>query len=357
MSNPYRGLPDICFWSRAMTSPAPGHIDPVVRSRSISRSDKVATMGSCFAQHLARHIKASGLNYYVPENAPEGISAAEAAELNYGTFSARYGNIYTVRQAIQLFDRAFGAFIPTDDVWETTGGFVDAFRPQIQSTPFATPEAVREAARQHFVHVRNVFTQSKWLVFTLGLTEAWRSRTDGAIYPVAPGVGAGAFSEDRYEFVNFSASEVSSDLSAFIERIKSVNPNVTILLTVSPVPLIATYERRHVWVSTTFSKAALRVAVDEAERKFDNVIYFPSYEIITSPAAGARYFDDDLRQVRKIGVKHVMRIFEKHFFDSSGSVESAPPEKVVLDLGAAAEIVCDEEVIEAALKASGVASR
>jgi hypothetical protein len=38
------------------------------------------------------------------------------------------------------------------------------------------------------------------------------------------------------------------------------------------VPLIVTYEKRHVLVSTTYSKAALRVAADEAERMLGNVI-------------------------------------------------------------------------------------
>lgn len=357
MSNPYRGLPDTCFWSRAMMSPAPGHIDPVVRSKTITSSDKVATMGSCFAQHLSRHIRTSGLNYYVAEEAPVGLTAAEAEAMNYGTFSARYGNVYTVRQAIQLFDRAFGYFRPIDDVWETASGFVDAFRPQIQKTPFASPELARDAAKEHLTHVRSVFTQSNWLVFTLGLTEAWRSKVDGAIYPVAPGVAAGSFSEDRYEFINFSAAEVTADLSAFVERINSVNPHVNILLTVSPVPLVATYEKRHVWVSTTFSKAALRVAVDEVERKFENVIYFPSYEIINSPAAGGRYYEDDLRGVRSIGVKHVMRIFEKHFFEMSADALSSASDGVPFELGSAADIVCDEEIIEMALKASGLPVR
>jgi hypothetical protein len=121
MSNPYKGLDDRCFWSRAMLNPAPGQVDPVVNSRTITPEQKVATMGSCFAQHLAKHIQSSGLNYYVAENAPQGMDAGEAKGRNYGVFSARYGNIYTVRQATQLFDRAFGAF-PLDGVWEKDGG-------------------------------------------------------------------------------------------------------------------------------------------------------------------------------------------------------------------------------------------
>lgn len=354
MSNPYKGLDDSCFWSRAMLNPAPGQIDPVVKSKIILPEQKVATMGSCFAQHLAQHIQSSGLNYFVAETAPTGMDAQEAKLRNYGVFSARYGNVYTVRQATQLFDRAFGYFSPADDVWEKENGYADAFRPQIEPHAFATEAQVRASAKEHLQHVRDVFTHCDWLVFTLGLTEGWRSKKDGAVYPIAPGVSGGQFDPKKYEFVNFTAQEVQADLELLVRNLTKVNPKAQVLLTVSPVPLIATYEKRHVWVSTTFSKAALRVAADAVERQFDNVLYFPAYEVITSPATGGRYYADDLRQVTELGVKHVMRLFSKHFFPKS---DEAPSNLASLsdagELKKSDDIICDEEVIERALRLSG----
>ena len=144
--NPYRGLPDTSFWSRAVSFPQHGQIDPVSNSRIISPREKVATMGSCFAQHLARQIEASGLNYFVAERAPAGMSPQLAAANNYGTFSARYGNVYTVRQALQLFDMAFEDFQPVDIVWSAKGGYVDAFRPRIDQHPKVSSDASSKAA-------------------------------------------------------------------------------------------------------------------------------------------------------------------------------------------------------------------
>ncbi len=383
MTNPYFGLPDHCFWSRAMTLPAPGRIDPVVRAAAfIDPLHKVATMGSCFAQHLARHIQMQGLHYFVPEIPPEDMTKQEAVRLNYGVFSARYGNVYTVRQALQLFYRAFGIFQPQDDVWAKKQGFVDAFRPQINPVEEATVEAVRDARQSHLSHVRDVFVQSDWIVFTLGLTEAWQSRLDGAVYPVAPGVSGGTYDPQYYDFINFDCRQVVQDLTELIRRIGEVNPRCRILLTVSPVPLIATYEPRHVWVSTTYSKAVLRVAAEEATKAFPNVFYFPSYEVITSPAAGGKYYADDLRQVTDIGVKHVMRLFTAHYIEANTAgvvgevsspavirddttlVSSAAPQTPhpTPDKIATAEmsrpilpdmIVCDEEVIEQTMREHG----
>jgi GSCFA family len=357
MTNPYRDLEDYQFWSKAMSWPAPGRVDPVVKGGKIELAHNVSTMGSCFAQHISKKIRVSGLNYFVPEAAPPDVSDELAISMNYGVFSARYGNIYTVRQAIQLFDRAFGAFQPVDDVWESKGGFVDAFRPRIQPVPHSSAEAVRESAAEHLGFVRRVFLESDWLVFTLGLTETWESKLDGAIYPVAPGVAGGEFDSVAYKFRNFSASEVTEDLHGFLDRVHKINPLLRVILTVSPVPLIATYESRHVWVSTTFSKAALRVAADVAEREFNFVTYFPSYEVITSPSTDGRYYDDDLRQIREIGVNHVMRLFGEHFFPFEENVGSIQYFGEHVDLIGSREIVCEEEIIERSLKESGFGHR
>lgn len=118
-------------------------------------------------------------------------------------------------------------------------------------------------------------------VFTLGLTEAWVSRIDGVVFPVCPGCGTGTFDPDRYEFVYFTASETTGYLRSALEFIRTKNPDVRFVVTVSPMPLIVTAAERHVLVSTTYSKAALRVAAEAATATLNDCEYFPSCEIIT----------------------------------------------------------------------------
>ncbi|MIL09501.1 GSCFA domain-containing protein, partial [Salmonella enterica subsp. enterica] len=114
-SNPYNGLPDHCFWSRSHRAPM-NEVDPVVKGGFALTPDmKIATAGSCFAQHIARHLKAAGYNYFVAEDAHPILNRAVVEAFNYGVFSARYGNIYTTRQLIQLVKRATGAFEPREN--------------------------------------------------------------------------------------------------------------------------------------------------------------------------------------------------------------------------------------------------
>lgn len=352
MTNPYSALPDYCFWSRGITWRHPAQIDPMSKAPFlIAPSDKVVTMGSCFAQHISRRLQASGFNYFVPEAAPATISAAKARVSNYGVFSARYGNVYTVKQAVQLFDRAF-EHSQFDEIWEKGERWVDPFRPQIEPEGFSSREDLEASRREHLAAVCRVFEEADIMVFTLGLTEAWRSKDNGAVYPTAPGVAGGVFDPDRYEPVNYGVQEVMADLDEFIDKARSVNPKVRIILTVSPVPLKATFEDRHVLQSTIYSKSVLRVAAQHAADTREDVVYFPSFEIISGPGGAGRYYAADLREVQEVGVAHVMRVFERHFIRGAEAQNSAP--FIIPSKDSFADIVCDEDVIESALQISKV---
>ncbi|MEO7391656.1 MAG: GSCFA domain-containing protein, partial [Ramlibacter sp.] len=342
------------FWRRMMEQTAPDDVDPVSNVKwRIAPSDKVATAGSCFAQHISRTLSRNGFRYFVTE-AGEGLTPEQCAERQFGTFSARYGNIYTARQLVQLFDRAYGHFSPADTAWcRPDGRFVDPFRPQVELAGYATEEEVRAESARHLVSVRELFEQMDVFVFTLGLTESWLNLDDGAVFPLAPGVVAGPAETSRYGFVNFGVADVANDIRAAVRRLRSVNGRARFIFTVSPVPLIATYEDRHVLVSTTESKAILRSAIGQAVAEDGGIDYFPSYEIVTGHHTRGRYFGPDLRSVTEEGVAHVMRLFLKHYTGSIPGQAAAPVppaaaalNEIMAEQRHLQDIVCDEEAIE-----------
>ncbi len=347
MSNPYHGRPDYAFWRRAVAGVDAAGLDPVTEVPfHIGREDRIATAGSCFAQHISRRLVDQGYRYLVTEPGPP--SGGE----NYGVFPARVGNIYTARQLLQTFDRAYGLFRPLDRAWtRTDGALVDPFRPQIQAAGFVS-EADLEADRKgHLACVRAMFEDCDVFVFTLGLTESWRSTRDGAVFPVAPGVSGGEATDD-YAFHNMDVDEMTTDLRTFLRKLRVVNPGVRVILTVSPVPLIATYVLRHVLVSNSYSKAALRVAAEMICREDAGVCYFPSYEIITGAHARGRYFDADLRTVTGAGVDHVMTVFARRLLAETADHPAAKTldrrltaadQRRLTDLS---EIICDEDAID-----------
>jgi hypothetical protein len=131
-----------------------------------------------------------------------------------------------------------------------------------------------------------------------------------------------------------------------------VNPLSKVILTVSPVPLVATASDRHVLAATLYSKSVLRVAAEEVSRAHAQVYYFPSYEIITGPHIAGGYFEADRRNVSDAGVDHVMRVFMSRMTESGHSEASRGARSFdnetsagIAELEALAEAACDEEVL------------
>lgn len=345
MTNPYHDRPDWTYWRQGVSESAV--VDPVVDAPfRIGKTDRIATAGSCFAQHISRTLLDGGFNYSIYETYdPSGVALDE----NYGVFPARFGNVYTVRQLVQLFDRAYGRFTPVDDAWTARGGhIVDPFRPRIQKTGFDSREALAADRGRHLQTVREMFETCDVLVFTLGLTEAWVSNKDGAVFPLCPMAVSDTVDAASYRFHNFGVAEVTEDLLAFVERLRSVNAGAKLLLTVSPVSLIATYEDRHVLVSTIASKSILRAAVEDVIRRHRDVAYFPSYEIITGPQSRGKFYEADLREVSREGVDFVMSLFRKHYMETLAVEAVASGELTDEDemrMNEIAGIICDEGAV------------
>ena len=203
--------------------------------------------------------------------------------------------------------------------------------------------------QSHLAHVAQLLQQTDVLIFTLGLTETWVDRATGRAFPVCPGIVAGTFDAGEHDLLNQTHAQVLADLAACRAVLKTFNPAMKLLLTVSPVPLTATASGEHVLAATSWSKSTLRGAAGEFAAAQTDVDYMPSYELVTHPAAqplhGGHWFDPNLRSVSAAGVARVMRFF----LAAHGLAEAAPVviEQIVADDSPDDDISCDEVLLEA----------
>jgi len=345
--SPYDDLPPRAYWRSGVVRRRPGAMSDLHEPRfAIGATTAVMTAGSCFAQHVHRALKAQGWNVIDEEPSPDGVPADVAARFFYGTFSARYGNVYTARQFLQLLREAYCQFTPGNAVWERDGRFFDALRPNVEPEGFGSSEALALAREDHLAAVCRAVVRAEVLVFTLGLTETWEDVATGTVYPTAPGVIAGAHDPARVRFLNLSHDAVVADLRAVLALLREVNPGLKLLLTVSPVPLTATASGAHVLVASTLSKAVLRSAAATLMAGDAGVDYFPSYEIITNPAARGGFMGPNLRQPTQKGVDVVMGTFlAAHQPRRRRKIKSAlrPASQVEED----SPVICEEMLIEA----------
>lgn len=338
--SPYRGRPRQTFWKTGIGGRDISDLRRIYTKKfEIGPESTVVTAGSCFAQHIARYLRGAGYSVLDAERGPENLPDALVQEYGYRVYSARYGNIYFVRQLLQLAQEVLTEWKPADAVWAKGEQWIDALRPAVEPDGLSSPDHVHRQRADHLKAVRRVFTTADVFVFTMGLTEGWEHIASGTVYPTAPGTIGGDFDPEVHRFHNFTVAEIVEDFRAFRDLLHSVNPSVRFLLTVSPVPLAATATEHNVLTATTLSKAVLRAAAGELEAQFADVDYFPSYEIVTSHAPGNRPFDETGRNVRPETVEQVMAYFLAEHAPQRGREETESDRRTAADDAAATDPV------------------
>ena len=113
---------------------------------------------------------------------------------------------------------------------------------------------------------------------------------------------------DRFEKRLSSVDEIVSDF----QSLHSTLPSTTqIVLTVSPV--------RHTkdgMQENQVSKSTLRVAADIVSKKFENVHYFPAYEIMLDELRDYRFYEADMIHPNEQAQAYIWEGFISTFFDA-----------------------------------------
>ena len=354
--NPYRDLPASAFWRTAIAGRRYGEVAGLWRPKLPIRADDVfITAGSCFAQHLGQALLKHGFDWLDAEPGPERVPPRERRAFGYGVFSFRTGNIYNVALLRQWIEAAFDVRPLDDELWETGGRWYDPLRPAIEPNGFSTRQECLVLRGITLAAIRRAFTGATRFAFTLGLTEGWRNRASGLVYAMCPGTVAGTFDDAAHEFVDFDYPTIHEDLCATLDLITRHNANLSILLTVSPIPLTATASGAHVLTATTHSKSVLRAVAGTLARQREDTDYFPAYEVVSSPASRGRLFEANMRSVNAAGVDLVM----SHFFAGiDGDDVAAAPRRqaaagkrtanaVVATTANDDDIACEEAMLDA----------
>ncbi len=281
----------------------------------INQSDRVFTIGSCFA----REVRKALINRQVhclPDYAQVTIDDTRyVVDQLPHELHMNYYNTFTIRQE---FERCIGAWQPSsDDIWEIKDPFWNggtAYQDPYRRAVFArTPEDLSIASEMATKQITKGFQDASAVFITLGLVEVWRKKNNGKFACQEPGYqrGGGA---DETEFHLSTFSENFENLTEIVSMVRQHKKRETpIVVTVSPVPLGRTWSSKDVFEANVQSKATLRAVAGEVAGKFDNVTYFPSYEIAL--ALGANAFEVDGRHVRPQVVGHIMDAFLKaHFY-------------------------------------------
>lgn len=346
-THPYAALPAEAFWKTGVVmadrAAFASHYRPKIR---IGPETAIATVGSCFARHIARALREAGCQVLDAEPAPANIPDAVAEAYGYRLFSVRTGNIYTVRFLREFLEDCAEGRVDPQLVWRRGARFVDALRPQVEPEGLDSVAEVLLHRDYHLERSARMLAALEVLVFTPGLTEAWLDRRTGRVLPLCPGIAGGRFDPERHVLVEFTVAEVLDDLRAIRTLLQRFRPGMRMILTVSPVPLTATASGRHVLEATVGAKSVLRAAVGQFVAEVAGVDYFPSYELVTHPATGGPWFAPNLRSVSAEGVARVMQVFLAAHGLAQPATTAAPAGKEDPALSEDAQ-VCEDLLLQA----------
>ncbi len=259
----------------------------VARStNTISYQDKILCMGSCFADEIGKHL--SDLCFTVQAN-PLGIV---------------YNPIALTRIVSRIID---GRFFGIKDFHFRDGKWVNFELHGDFSAPNA--ENAVEYANTQLRHTRDFLTDGKWVILTLGT--AW-------VYKLLPNelIVANCHKWPSSHFLRqrLSVDEIIKVLQEAIVKIKKINPDANILMTVSPIRHLADGA-----VQNNLSKATLLLAVHEVCNQDAHCLYFPSFELLMDDLRDYRFYKEDLVHPSKTALDYIWSKFAMTFLSPETS--------------------------------------
>jgi len=283
------------------------HVAPKFK---LLRQDKFYAIGSCFARGLESSL--AGHKIAVESAAPEFAKLQPAnKEISGLGFTNKY-NTYSILNELRWALEPDAEF-PRDSIVPLTK--TTWYDPHTNpSLEFADLEETLER-RALIQAVTKRIRNCRAVVLTLGMAEVWRDVKANVFVNRTPIPSLFKTDPDRYEFQLSSFGENWVNLEAIHALLSQYgHPDVHIIVTVSPVPLMNTFSTMDIVVANSWAKSLLRAVAQEWAAAHSNVDYFPSYEVVQN-SDRAEAWDRDLRHARGTGVQHIMELFLRKYIE------------------------------------------
>ena len=267
-------------------------------------SKAVSSLGSCFASRISSYLIGNGFNYPLFEPYPDFLVANDSQN---PLFSCRYGFVYTVDSLYQLVNEVSDGPLYRFGVSRANSrNVIDLLRPDVGT--FDSEESAELDRQIHIERVREMFTRTRVLAVTLGLTEGWRDG-DGVVYGQHPAITS--VTTDSYYRYSSNYETIRRKLAESLLKIRAINKSIEFVITVSPVLLKATHQPKHCVVASMDAKAKLRAVSACISDEFEFVDYFPSFEIVALAQSHGYFLDGTLRSVDYAKTDLIMRSFSR----------------------------------------------
>lgn len=185
----------------------------------------------------------------------------------------------------------------------------------------ASARELTDELNSRLANLRESLCQAGHLFITLGTARTYRRKTTGQIVSNCHKMPATDF-----ECEMLSVNAAASSLTMAIKKVRQLNPNISVWLTVSPIRHLADGAE-----GNQLSKSTLLLACDEVRKNTDysSTGYFPSYEIVMDDLRDYRFYADDMVHPSEQAADYIYERFSETFYSTSTMDEARKFEKIV----------------------------
>ncbi len=257
-------------------------INPKHFPEPVKHSDKILTFGSCFADNIA-----DKLLYY-----------------KFRVLKNPFGVLYNpVSVANSLYMVFWNKEFTENDLIFHAGEYHSFYHHSDFS--HHDKNICLERINRKLAETRKFIEESDLAILTFGTAYVYKHKEKDIIVSNCHKIPA-----NQFERFRLTIKETVKGIARAVKFLKTLNENIKIVLTVSPV--------RH-WkdgaVENQRSKATLLLAVEEILFECKDVFYFPSYEILMDDLRDYRFYANDLVHPNSIAIEYIWEKFSDAAFD------------------------------------------
>jgi len=255
------------------------------QSHTISHTDSILAIGSCFVQHIG----------------------AKLAHLKFDTTINPFGIIFNPYSIAKILNNGLDKPINLEkecDVLEQNGTF-KSYDYHSKFNASSYNDFIKNVDEENS-HINCQLKTNSYLFLTFGTAWVYRLIDANKVVANCQKVPQVNFTKELLDL-----NELIGLYSNIIKRIIKSNPNIKIVLTVSPV--------RHLKdgiVENNQSKSILLLLCKALSDDFKhNVIYFPSYEFKMDDLRDYRFYESDLIHPNQMAIDYIFEKFSDLFFE------------------------------------------
>lgn len=257
-------------------------VKPEVSPVKIQLGQSILMMGSCFSEHIGKIL----------------------SDHKFRVLNNPYGIIYN---PVSIFKLLHGAMLkrPVDEGWIINSQGVYRHFDFHSDISAMDKESLLEKIEDVNTQTCNSLAGSDWLIITLGTAIVYRHKKLNNIVGNCHKIPAREFNKER-----LLPEDILESFKSFYSNLQVVNKRFRIILTVSPVRHI-----RDSLETNSLSKSILRYACNLITESYDQVDYFPSYEIMMDDLRDYRFYEKDMLHPSSTAIDYIWESFQECYFD------------------------------------------